>query len=106
MAQAYPLYDQLVADVGARSAKDIDLKKMCATIKKIAETSTPDETSAHYREIAALIIHHEMLTTGGLTGEVPFGGKLMPGNMGTLNYMLNLPPLLQQIIAQYIELYA
>lgn len=101
MSLPYPLYDQLVSNLSLREEKSIDLKKICATIKKISETSTPDETNEHYREIAALILHHEMITHGSIS-EVPFGGKLMPGSMGTLNYMLNLPPLLQQILAQYL----
>jgi len=93
----------LLEHVKTRETKDIDLKKICATIKKISESSKPEEVTEHYREIDALVIHHATLMNGSVPDEPPFSGRFMPGSMGILCNMLNFPPLLQQIIAQYIE---
>ena len=102
--QPYPLYDELVKQVNARTEKGIDVKRVCTTINTIAQTHTPEEVSEHYREIGALILHHELLINNGvLLSTVPYDGRVMVGGKGVLHNIMNLPPLLQQIIAQYIE---
>lgn len=102
--QPYPLYDELYKKIQTRSEKDVDIRKVCTTINNIALTHTPEETEEHYREIEALILHHELLTNNGiLLCEVPYDGRLMAGKKGILHSIMNFPPLLQQIIAQYIE---
>lgn len=103
MAQPYPLYDELSKRVAARSEKTIDIKRICTTINNIAQTHTPEEAAEHYREIGALVIHHEILTNGTLFSSIPYDGRLMVGGKGILYYIMNLPPNLQQILAQYIE---
>lgn len=104
MARVYPLYDELVKRVEARQEKAIDIKRVCKTINNISLSLRPEDALEHYREIQALIIHHEILSNGGMIlSPVPFDGKVMAGRKGILNYIMNLPPLLQQIIAQYVE---
>jgi len=107
MAQAYPLYDELVKRVEARVEKNIDIKRVCKTITNISLSLSQEDTLEHYNEIQALIIHYEILSNNGmLLSSVPFDGKVMAGRKGVLNFIMNLPPLLQQIIAQYVENYA
>ena len=102
--QPYPLYDELVKRAESRTEKAIDIKRICTTINNIAQTSPPDEAAAHYKEIGAIILHHELLTNNGvLLSPIPFDGKVMVGGKGVLHYIMNLPPNLQQIIAQYVE---
>jgi len=104
MAKPYPLYDKLRANVESRVEKTIDIKRVCTSINGIAQTLSPEETNEHYREIAALILHHELITNGGvLLSSTPYDGKVMAGGKGILYYVKNLPPILQQIIAQYVE---
>lgn len=100
----YPLYDELSRRVEARTEKGIDIKRVCATINNIAATHTPEDTAEHYREIGALILHHELLANHGiLLSSVPYDGRVMTGGKGLLYYIMNLPPQLQQILAQYVE---
>lgn len=100
----YPLYDELHRRVEARTEKGIDIKRICTTISNIATTHTPEETAEHYREIAALILHHELIANNGvLLSAVPYEGRVMVGGKGVLHNIMNLPPLLQQILAQYVE---
>jgi hypothetical protein len=100
----YPLYDELLRRVDGRTEKGIDIKRVCATINNIATTHTPEDTAEHYREIAALILHHELVANRGvLLSSVPYEGRVMTGGKGLLYYIMNLPPQLQQILAQYVE---
>jgi len=100
----YPLYDELVRRVHSRTEKAIDIKRVCTTISNISTTHKPDEIANHYQEIAALILHNELLSNNGiLLSYVPYDGRLMVGGKGILYSITNFPPLLQQIIAQYIE---
>ncbi len=102
--QPYPLYDELVRRVEARTEKGIDIKRVCTTINNIAMTHNPEEMAEHYREIGALILHHELLANHGvLLSPIPFDGRVMAGGKGVLHYIMNLPPNLQKIIAQYVE---
>lgn len=94
----YPLYDALVKRI---SGKPVDLKQLCTSISSIGQTLPPDQVAEHYREIGALILHHEAVTTG--SGGLPYEGKLMIGGKGLLFQVTNLPPLLQQILAEYVE---
>ena len=104
MARVYPLYDELLMRVEARTEKAIDIKRVCKTINNISLSLKPEDALEHYREIQALIIHYEILSNEGIIlSPVPFDGKVMAGRKGILNYIMNLPPLLQQIIAQYVE---
>lgn len=104
MAKSYPLYDELYKQVESRSDKTIDIKRVCTTINNISQMLSPEAASEHYREIAALILHHEIINNKGiLLAPVPYDGKVMVGGKGILHYMPNMPPILQQIIAQYVE---
>lgn len=105
--QSYPLYDELLRLVNDRSEKSIDIARICKTINNISLSLSPEDSLEHYREIQALIIHYDIINNGGLLiSSVPFDGKTMVGKKGILNQIMNFPPLLQQIIAQYIEEYA
>lgn len=100
----YPLYDELVRRVEARTDKCIDIKRVCTTINNIPQSMSTDDAIRHHSEIAALILHYDIVHNGGiLTSPVPYEGRVMAGGKGILHYLTNLPPLLQQILAQYIE---
>lgn len=103
MTSTYPLYDELIRKVEGRKEKGIDVNRVCLTITNI-ERIVDDKKLAleHYKEIMWLIIHHNILTRGVET-PLPYDAKVMVGGKGLLNYMNNMPPLLQQILAQYIE---
>lgn len=104
MARPYPLYDELLKQVEERTEKAIDIKRVCTTINNIAQTLPPEAAAEHYREIGALVLHHELISNGGvLLSPVPYDGKVMVGGKGVLHYITNMPPILQQIIAQYVE---
>lgn len=101
MTQPYPLYDELVAKIPESST--VDINRVSATINSISTNLAPDQAAEHYREIAALILHHESLTNNGvLLTPVPYGGKTMTGGKGLLYTITNLPAQLQQIIALYV----
>lgn len=101
---SYPLYQELLRRAQERKEKCIDIKRVCNTITNIATTHTLEEMMDHYEEIEALAIHHELSTNNGiLFSSIPYDGKLMIGGKGILHYIMNFPPVLQQIIAQYIE---
>lgn len=102
MTQSYPLYEELLVRVVESADKTLDIRKMCTAINSIGQTHTPEQVTEHYREIAALILHHEILNNGSLSS-VPFEGKVMVGGKGLLYQVTNLPPVLQQIIGKYIE---
>ena len=107
MARSYPLYDDLLKTINERNEKSIDVKKVCSTIGNISATMKADQADEHYYEIGFLILHYEALNNNGvLLSATPFDGKIMVGGKGILNWFFNLPPVLQQIIAQYIEDYA
>jgi len=104
MAKPYPLYDELSRRVEARTEKAIDIKCVAATINNISQNLSFEDAQIHYREIAALILHHDLLANNGiLLSPIPFDGKVLNGGKGIIHYIMNLPPNLQQIIAQYIE---
>jgi len=104
MLRSYPLYDDLLRQVEARKDKYIDIKRVSSTINNISQSLQPDDAAEHYREIAALILHHEISSNKGvLLSSTPYDGKVMVGGKGILHNIMNLPPILQQIIAQYIE---
>src|SRR5665648_304521 len=87
--QPYPLYDELLKRSEEREEKGIDVKRVCTTINNIAQTLSAEETKAHYREIGALILHHELLSNNGvLLSHIPFGGKVMIGGKGVLHYIM------------------
>lgn len=93
----FPLYDQLLYKVNERKdTSSIDIDSVCSTISWIQDV-------VHWENIQTLIIHHEILNTGGLSAIVPYNGKTMLNGRGILYHMVNLPPTLQHIIAQYIE---
>lgn len=98
----YPLYEELLLKVEARKDKTVDITRVCHTINNIERIVDDKEiAAAHYKEIMWLIDHH--LITTGSESPLPYDAKPMVGGKGILNYINNMPPLLQQIIAQYIE---
>lgn len=104
MTQVYPLYDELLKKVESMDDSGVDIKRLCNTINSIAQSHSAEDAHDHYREIAALILHHEILNNKGiLLSPVPYDGKVMISGKGILYQIMNLPPLLQKIIAQYIE---
>lgn len=99
----YPLYDELTNMAGCTDDK-FDINVLCTTINNISTSMSQTEYMKHYREITALIIHHNYLTTGQIT--IPFEGKTMIGGKGLLFYMMKLPTNLQKIIYAYTKTYS
>lgn len=106
MAHQYPLYEYLLQEVNKRKDTGIDIKRICTTINNISQKLLPPQAKEHHEEIHALILHHDFITNGGLLSPIPYDGKLMVGGKGILHCLSNMPPILQQIIAQYLEIYA
>lgn len=108
MAVSYPLYDTLLTSVMSRGNYDVDIKRVCNTINGLSQNLSPADANAHYAEIQALIIHHDALTRGIVStpASVPYGGTVMVGGKGVLNRIENMPPVLQRIIAEYIQISA
>ena len=103
----YPLYEQLLEKVNKRKEKNIDIKCICITINNISNNLSNSEAIEHYQEIAALILHHDLISNNGIMlSSVPYEGKTMIGGKGLLYVITNFPPQLQQIIAQYVEEYS
>jgi hypothetical protein len=76
---------------------------VCLTLNAISRLTQIEQTE-HYEELAALILHHEMIDNKGvLLTVIPYDGKLMPGNKNILFSFVKLPLALKQIIAQYID---
>lgn len=98
MVQPFPLYDKLYQRVTAKSESVIELKKICATINSIDEQE-------HNDIIFALIYHHEMKEVNGIRFKAaPYGGVLFKSGKGTTFDMTKIPPILQKIIAEYIQM--
>jgi hypothetical protein len=107
MSVSYPLYDNLVKKADERADKQIDIRRLAATINNIARTMTQSDSNEHYEELHAIILHYEMLNNGGmLLSPTPFDPKVMECGKGILYYVMNLPPQLQQILTQYIYEYS
>lgn len=105
MTQQYPLYDNLLKRItGRKEEHSVDIKRMCATINDISLHSSGDDTLIHYEEIYLLILHYEILVNKGmLFSDVAYNGSVMIGGKGILYSTNELPPLLQKIIAEYLE---
>jgi hypothetical protein len=99
----YPLYDELVRKVKARSENGVDIKRLCSTINNIAQTNSTESMLEHYAEIGALILHYEFIITGSIPTAIPYDAKIMVGGKGILYTITSMPPDLQRIIGQYIE---
>ena len=95
--QTIDLYDRLLASVKENSPQKMDMRKMCSVIR-----SFPEE---HRVVLYVLIKHHEHLHgSGSKTWRVnPYKGKTFEGGKGVMFNFNFFPPLLQDIIARYIE---
>src|SRR5258708_29062420 len=91
MDRSYPLYDELFNTVNQRIQRNIDIQQVCSTITNLSASLSPEDARAHYREIAALIVHHDAHNNPS-----PYNGKTMVNNKGVLHGMGEFPTLLQQ----------
>jgi hypothetical protein len=106
--QPYPLYDELVRLVEERQDHAcIDIKRVCQTCNNIALLEY-DDMMNHYSEIEAIILHYDLINNNGvLLSKTPFEGRVLTmDGRGIINNITNMPPKLQQIIAQYIEYFS
>ena len=101
-----PLYDELARLVSLNEDLAVDIERVRLSINDIAKNLPYEQMLAHYLQIEGLIIHHNIVTNNGVTCKVPYDGKLMGAGKGIINYMGQMPVKLQQIIAQYIEMFA
>ncbi len=99
----YPLYDELVNKVKNRTDANIDIYKVCLTINNITQYLKNEAAIEHYREICALILHHYQITNKTNPTNFPYNPLIMPGGKGLRYNIMELPPMLQQILAQYID---
>lgn len=104
----FPTYDLLVSKIGNTPYEEtsLDLKKISSAINHLDENG--EELSAIY----ALMIRYYLLEQQGKTrplsfgsGKPPilYGGKTFDIGTGLLYTFAQLPPLLQQIIVQYMR---
>lgn len=98
--QDYPLFDRLREKSAARDVS-IDVKRLSSTINAIS-SSPSEDAIRHYREIAALILHYEIISGRNPT-LLSYDSKVMIGGKGILFYVEKLPVELLRIIAQYVE---
>ena len=100
----FPLYDELLKRASLRIDKTLDISKVCFSINRIRQTLSPEESNKYHEEIAALILHHDLSTNNGvLLSPTPYDGKIMCEGGGILHTITNFPPVLQQILAQYLD---
>lgn len=98
------LYDDLLKQINIDGSIDID--RVCSTINNIFKHLPKADAEYHYKMIEVLILHHKTITDGYELFDIPYNAQIMIGNRGILNNMEQLPPLLQHIIAQYVENYS
>lgn len=102
--QPYPLFDNLYKHVSEREDKSVDIDSVSTIINDISLHVNTESAREHYDEICALILHYFIVYNPNcLPTATPYDSKTMVTGKGVLYYLTNLPPLLQQIIAQYIE---
>ena len=103
MTKNFPLYDDLLEKVKSEQMLSADIRRICSTITTLHKQLKPEIVQTHYEIIHALCLHHEILETKGLVHRMnPYGCKTFEGGKGILYITANLPPMLQQIIAQYV----
>ena len=101
----YPLYDELLRRVNEKEDKTFNAHEICMTLNAIARMS-PEHQKLHYEEIAALILHHELVDNNGIRLlYIPYEGKQMP-NDNILHNSTKFPLLLKYIIVEYINYYS
>lgn len=102
------LYKDLLQQVNETPISSIDIERTCATINNIHKNLSTAHAKQHYEIIGALIIHHANITGALSLSHFPYENQTMPGNSGILNSISDssssIPPILQCIIAQYIEI--
>ncbi len=114
----FPLYDDLLEQANnLNEEKQIDISRVCYTINNIYKNLPEKDTKYHYKMIGYLIIHHKFMNdidplpvrqivTRTNNSIIPYNTQIMMGNKGILSTMEDLPPLLQKIIAQYVEMFS
>lgn len=111
----FPLYDALVAKIGTTpyNETELDLKKIASAINHLPESG--EELGIIY----ALMIRHSIVETQSLRREpnptirldrkndrnnlILYNGKTFDIGKGLMYSFSQLPPLLQQIIVQYVR---
>ena len=110
-SQPYPLYDYLAHKADLHKDRVIDLTSLCATINQMSYDPDCPDYMEHYREIAALIIHHDLINNKGITlSPTPYEGRTLGTGKGSLgagrgivHSLANFPPKLQHILLHYVE---
>jgi hypothetical protein len=98
------IYDELLKQVTNHDTNiNYDVDRTCVTITNIHKHLPKSDAEYHYNVIGSLIIHHKFITDKMETIIYPYDAQIMAENKGILGDINKLPPLLQQIIAQYIE---
>jgi hypothetical protein len=95
MTQVFELYDNLVEQVKSNQTCSINLLSLCSTLNDL-----PPE---HSEIVYALILHHDFTCNNGTRFQtVSYNGKVFENGNLVMFRMIDLPPVLQQIIATYI----
>ncbi len=97
----YELYNHLYQRAIKRNNQSIDITNLCNTIKDISRNQSLDDMNLHYREIAAIILHHYIASQE--TDLPMYNVNVMTGKKGLLYNMTNFPEILQRILAEYVE---
>lgn len=101
---SYPLFNKIIEYIqNNKNGSVVDLSLTSNTLRNMSNTLPFSESSPHYQEIMALIIHFYTIgNKGKIPDTVPFSGTCMPGGKGILYNVSEIPPLLQEIIQTYI----
>jgi len=103
MSQTFPLYEQLCETV-TKNTNLPDWKTLSFTINSL----TPEQCEI----IFALIYHHHQLGNENKGSSfrikkepgLPYGGKPFEGGKGVLYTATSFPPILQNIINEYVKM--
>lgn len=103
---SYPLFDKLFSEIENKEVRTIDIAFIGNTFRTMGQNFPIEKVLSHYEEVMALIIHfYGLANKGKLSDFIPFDGKGMPGGKGILYNISNLPPILQEIIQDYLKIY-
>lgn len=101
------LYDDLLEQVNNLDPEtQIEITRVCYTIRNICKNLPKDDAEYHYNMIGSLIIHHKSITDNVNVMTIPYNCEIMIGNRGILPTIKDLPVLLQKIISQYVINYS
>lgn len=87
--------------------QDYDFNSISNTINNIYKDMRKEKCIEHYKEILALILHHQFINQNKdfIKSKLPYKGKIMFGGKGIKFQFKEFPDELKKIISEYIMTY-